>query len=62
MHRVLNNRAGGNRHSIVLFYNPVAETRVECLPSCLEPGETPKYPACTVGEHLMQRINEARVD
>src|SRR6202041_1189802 len=26
MHRVMNNRAGRNRHSIVLFYNPAYDT------------------------------------
>jgi isopenicillin N synthase-like dioxygenase len=60
LHRVMNNRSGRNRHSMVLFYNPTYETRVECLPTCLEPGETPKHPPCTAGEHTMQRYNDSR--
>jgi isopenicillin N synthase-like dioxygenase len=60
MHRVMNNRAGRNRHSIVLFYNPAYDTRVECLPTCLAPGETPKHPPCTAGEHLAQRYDDSR--
>ena len=60
MHRVMNNRAGRNRHSIVLFYNPAYDTHVECLPTCLTPGETPRYPPCTAGEHLAQRYNDSR--
>lgn len=60
MHRVMNNRSGRNRHSIVLFYNPSYDTRVECLPTCLEPGESPKFPPCTAGEHTRQRYEDSR--
>ena len=60
MHRVMNNRAGRNRHSIVLFYNPAYDTHVECLPTCLKPGEAPKHPPCTAGEHLAQRYADSR--
>jgi isopenicillin N synthase-like dioxygenase len=60
LHRVMNNRSGKNRHSIVLFYNQAHETHVECLPTCLKPGETPHFPPCTAGEHTMQRYNDSR--
>lgn len=60
MHRVMNNRSGRNRHSMVLFYNPAYDTRVECLPTCLSPGETAKYPPCTAGEHTAQRYYDSR--
>jgi isopenicillin N synthase-like dioxygenase len=60
LHRVMNNRSGKNRHSIVMFYNQAHETHVECLPSCLKPGEAPKLPPCTAGEHTMQRYNDSR--
>jgi len=60
MHRVMNNRAARNRHSIVLFYNPAYDTRVECLPTCLAPGQTPKHPPCTAGGHLAQRYQDSR--
>ncbi|MDC0033120.1 isopenicillin N synthase family oxygenase [Alphaproteobacteria bacterium] len=60
LHRVMNNRSGKNRHSIVLFYNQAHETCVECLPTCLKSGETPLLPACTAGEHTMQRYNDSR--
>lgn len=60
LHRVMNNRSGRNRHSIVLFFNQAHETQVECLPTCLEPGEAPKYPPCTAGEHTLERYNESR--
>ncbi|MBK19607.1 MAG: penicillin synthase [Rhodospirillaceae bacterium] len=60
LHRVMNNRSGRNRHSIVLFFNQAHETHVECLPTCLTPGEIPKFPPCTAGEHSTQRYNESR--
>jgi isopenicillin N synthase-like dioxygenase len=60
LHRVMNNVSGRNRHSIVLFYNPEYDTLVECLPTCLAPGEQPKYAPCTAGEHSAQRYRESR--
>ena len=60
LHRVMNNRSGKNRHSIVLFFNQAHETHVECLPTCLMPGEEPRFPPCTAGEHTMQRYRESR--
>lgn len=60
LHRVMNNRSRRNRHSMVLFYNQSPDTRVESLPTCLEPGEAPRYPPCTSGEHTLQRYNDSR--
>ncbi len=60
LHRVMNNHSGENRHSIVLFFNHAHDTPVECLPTCLDEGETPKFPPCTAGEHSAQRYNESR--
>lgn len=60
LHRVMNNRSGRNRHSIVLFFNQAHETQVTCLPTCLEPGEKPLFPPCTAGEHTLERYNESR--
>ena len=60
LHRVMNNRSGRNRHSMVLFFNQSHDTMVESLSTCLEPGETPKYPPCTSGEHTLQRYQDSR--
>lgn len=60
LHRVMNNRSQRNRHSIVLFFNPAYDTRVECLPTCVKPGEIAKFPPCTAGEHTKQRYDESR--
>jgi isopenicillin N synthase-like dioxygenase len=50
LHRVINNTGTQDRYSMVLFYNHRYETTVECLPTCLAPGEKPKYPPAVSGE------------
>jgi isopenicillin N synthase-like dioxygenase len=51
LHRVLN-ASGRERYSIPFFYVGRFDHMVECLPTCLQPGEQPKYPATTVEAHL----------
>jgi isopenicillin N synthase-like dioxygenase len=53
-HRVIN-RSGRERYSVPFFFTGNPDYLVECLPTCLEPGETPKYPAITAEAHLMER-------
>ena len=53
-HRVLNNVSGRDRYSVATFCSPGHGCRVECLPSCLPSGETPRYQPCTVGEHMKE--------
>ncbi|MCL6706699.1 isopenicillin N synthase family oxygenase [Pseudomonas sp. R2.Fl] len=51
LHRVVN-ASGRERYSIPFFYVGNPDHKVECLPNCLGPGETPKYPPTTVEDHL----------
>jgi isopenicillin N synthase-like dioxygenase len=53
-HRVVN-RSGRERYSIAYFGDPNQDALIECLPSCLRPGETPKYPPITYAEYLRSR-------
>jgi isopenicillin N synthase-like dioxygenase len=56
LHRVVNppddRRAGSRRQSIVFFHNPNYDAVIEAIATCVAPGETPKYPPTTSGEHL----------
>ena len=54
MHRVLNPTA--RRQSIAFFHNANWDAVIECIPSCLGPGETPKYAPIAAGPHLMQKF------
>jgi isopenicillin N synthase-like dioxygenase len=55
-HRVVN-RSGRERFSIAYFGDPNADALVACIPSCLGPGETPKYPPITYAEYLRSRYD-----
>lgn len=51
LHRVIN-RSGRERYSVPFFFTGNLLHRVECLPVCLAPGETPRHAPVTVEEHL----------
>jgi isopenicillin N synthase-like dioxygenase len=53
LHRVIN-RSGRERYSVPFFYTGRAEHEVRCLPCCLAPAETPKYPPTTAVGHLRE--------
>jgi isopenicillin N synthase-like dioxygenase len=53
VHRVVN-VSGRERYSVPFFYSGNPEQVVECLPSCLDRGEAPKYPRTTVEGHLRE--------
>lgn len=56
LHRVINppadQAAGSRRQSLVFFHNPNYDAEIRCLPTCLAPGEAPKYQPTSSGEHL----------
>jgi isopenicillin N synthase-like dioxygenase len=53
VHRVVN-ASGRERYSVPFFFSGNPDQVVECLPSCLESGEAPKYPRTTVEGHLRE--------
>jgi isopenicillin N synthase-like dioxygenase len=53
VHRVVN-ASGRERYSVPFFFSGNPDQEVECLPSCLQSGEAPKYPPTTVEGHLRE--------
>ena len=60
MHRVVNPPFGSefnkDRISLVFFHQPNYDAIVECLPSCVNPGENPKYQPVSSGDHLLSKF------
>ena len=54
LHRVINT-SGTARYSVPFFFDGNADFLVECLESCLEPGEKPKYGPITVNDWMAGR-------
>jgi isopenicillin N synthase-like dioxygenase len=38
------NDSGTDRYSITFFYRPHVASVIECLPSCMDPGDPPRDP------------------
>ncbi|MEN9645811.1 MAG: hypothetical protein RL238_2480 [Actinomycetota bacterium] len=54
MHRVV--VPARRRQSIAFFHNANWDALIDCIPSCLEPGEVPRHPPIEAGPHLMQKF------
>lgn len=60
LHRVANPppdaHGSTRRRSIAFFHNANWDARVECIPSCLRPGESPRHAPVLAGRHLMSKF------
>ena len=54
-HRVIGLK-GIERQSAAAFFAPAYRTSVECIESCIAPGETARHPPLMAGEYLTQRL------
>ena len=46
-----------SRMSLAFFHQPDWDARIECLPTCVSPGESAKYPVVTSGRYVMERFH-----
>ena len=60
LHRVINT-SGRERYSVPFFFSGNPDFEVACIPTCLEPGETAKYPPIRVEDHLMAMYRKTYV-
>jgi isopenicillin N synthase-like dioxygenase len=61
LHRVSNPpfddaKRNTRRQSLVFFHQPNYDAMIECLESCLAPGETPKFAPISSGDHLKSKF------
>ena len=63
LHRVVNpppDAAGSTRRlSLVHFVNCNPDARIECLPTCMGPGNPARHPPITAGEHRRMKIEKS---
>ncbi|HYL47553.1 MAG TPA: 2-oxoglutarate and iron-dependent oxygenase domain-containing protein [Candidatus Limnocylindrales bacterium] len=61
LHRVVNPPADASgstrRQSIAFFHQPNWDAEITCIPTCLAPGEKPKYAPVKSGKHLMAKFH-----
>ncbi len=56
-HRVIN-KSASERYSLPFFLDTNYHARIECIPTCLAGGETPKYAPVIGGEYLTSRFDQ----
>jgi isopenicillin N synthase-like dioxygenase len=49
------------RRSVAFFHDGNHDAIIECLPTCIEPGQQPKYAPVTAGDHLMAKLMGPRL-
>ena len=59
LHRVVDPGAAARRQSMAYFQNANWSARISCLPTCLEPGEKPRYAPVLAGPHLMGKFRRS---
>lgn len=50
-------KTSNRRQSLVFFHNVAWDAEVKCIPTCLKPGEQPKYEPVLAGPHLLSKFS-----
>ena len=59
MHRVKNNSSSRDRYSIPFFYSPRPDSRIECMATCTDSANPPRFAACTAAEHTYEMFRRS---
>ncbi|KAL1903476.1 hypothetical protein Sste5346_000103 [Sporothrix stenoceras] len=59
MHRVISPASLKPRYSVAFFNDGALDTVIEAIPTCVAPGEAPKYGPLKVEDHLMRRYKQS---
>jgi isopenicillin N synthase-like dioxygenase len=61
LHRVMHATTKRSRYSMAFFYSPRHATTIAPIPSCVAPGEAPKYEPVLAGEYSAMRLARSRL-
>ena len=59
MHRVISPLYDRDRYSSAFFNEGPLDRIIECIPTCLKPGEEPLYRPIKIEDHLMERYRQS---
>jgi isopenicillin N synthase-like dioxygenase len=59
MHRVKNNKSGGDRYSLPFFHSPRADAVIEPIPTCVTPEHPRLFEDCTSSEHMLEMFRRS---
>ena len=62
-HRVVNpprDKAGASKLSLLFFQQPNYDARIECLPTCTNADNPPKYAPIKSGEYVAAKVDRSR--
>ncbi|QGA12499.1 hypothetical protein EYB26_000143 [Talaromyces marneffei] len=59
LHRVISPVSNQNRYSVAFFNEGLLDQTIECIPTCLKPGQKPLYEPVKVEDHLRARYGNS---